>query len=371
MQKKKTFNLAESNVAGLGSDLDKACRKAAADGEPAWDGVGQAAGLDIWRIEKFKVKRSKTPAGHFYSDDSYICLKTTVDPESNKISHDIHFWLGATTSQDEAGTAAYKTVELDDKLGGGPVQHREVQDHESKEFVAMFPNGIRILEGGIESGFNKVKPEEYRKRLLWVKGRKVPRITEVEATVASMNNGDVFILDAGMNIYQWNGKKAGMMEKNRASTLCRAIDDERKGAPEVHVFRQGDKDEHEFFDALGEAPGPDGISEEGPGDAEYEKGAAGVKKLFKLSDAEGKMDFALVGEGKINRNLLDSADVFIFDAGNEIFAWIGKGASKSEKAASMQRAQDYLLSNDSRPNYLPITRVLEGGENEVFNAQFD
>ena len=46
--------------------------------------------------------------------------------EGNR-SYDVFFWIGAETSEDEAGTAAYKTVELDDYLGDEPVQYREVQ----------------------------------------------------------------------------------------------------------------------------------------------------------------------------------------------------------------------------------------------------
>lgn len=53
----------------------------------------------------------------------------------------MHFWLGLDTSQDEAGAAAILTVQLDDMLGGAPVQYREVQEHESAKFSRYYKNG--------------------------------------------------------------------------------------------------------------------------------------------------------------------------------------------------------------------------------------
>jgi hypothetical protein len=61
--------------------------------------------------------------GKFHVGDSYILLSTS-ESKSGKLCHAIHFWLGSESSQDETGIAAYKTVELDDSLGGGPTQYR-------------------------------------------------------------------------------------------------------------------------------------------------------------------------------------------------------------------------------------------------------
>jgi gelsolin len=373
MLKQKEYNVSDSNIANLGSDLEKKVRQAAAQTETAWACAGKKLGLEIWRIEKFQVKAWPTEQyGQFYSGDSYIVLHTyKKKPDAPAWSWDVHFWLGKFTSQDEAGTAAYKTVELDDLLGGAPVQHREVQGHESDLFMSYFKNQVRVMDGGVDSGFKHVEPEKYESRLLHLKGKKKVHVTQVDMTHKSLNSGDVFVLDAGLHIYQWNGRKAGPQEKMKGATLSRALDDERRGLPQVHVIEEGDKtsDAQAFWKALG-GEGPVKSAEEGGADEAAEEAASKVRKLFRLSDASGKMTFTEVSSGNnIKRNQLDANDVFIFDTGAEVFAWIGRKSSSDEKKKALSFAQDYLQKYN-RPIWLPICRVLEGAENETFENAF-
>lgn len=81
--------------------------------------------------------------------------------------------------QDEAGTAAIKTVELDASLGGRAVQYREIQGHESDKFLSYFKPCIIPLEGGVASGFKKPEEEEFETRLYVCKGKRVVRLRQV------------------------------------------------------------------------------------------------------------------------------------------------------------------------------------------------
>merc|ERR1711991_698412 len=226
--------------------------------------------------------------GQFYTGDSYIVLKTYK--KEDKFCYDVHFWLGAETTQDEAGTAAYKTVELDDVLGGVPVQHREVEGHESHLFLRYFKkHGLRILDGGIESGFHHVEPEKYRPRLLHIKGKKYVRVVEVDISHKSLNSDDVFVLDKGLDLYQWQGKDCGMMERAKAAQLVRAIDDDRKGLAEIHVVDETEtgEDAKVFWEQLG------GHGEIAPAheqvDEDWDK--EGQHKLFRIKEVDGGEEF--------------------------------------------------------------------------------
>jgi len=369
MIKQTVYNIADSNIANLGTDLEKKVKAEAAQHEQAWKGIGKEVGLEAWRIQQFKVVPvAKHDIGKFYDGDSYIVLNTYKDREdARKLKFDVHFWLGRFTTQDEAGTAAYKTVELDDFLGGAPVQWREVQGFESERFASYFPKGIIIQHGGIESGFHHVKPEEYRTRLLQLKGKKHVRIHEVPLSHTSLNSGDVFVLDAGKVLIQWNGSKSGVLEKAKGAELLQAIEGEREGRASGRVVAESDNDA-DFWKLVG-GKGPVADAAAGGSDLEAEK--KHVKELYKLSDASGKLTFTEVAKGeKIKRSQLDTNDVFILNDGAEVFAWIGHKASVTEKKKALQFAQQYV-ANAGLAIQTPVARVLEGGENEVFEACFN
>ncbi|KAL6628879.1 hypothetical protein U3516DRAFT_535262 [Neocallimastix sp. 'constans'] len=301
-------------------------------------------GLKIWRIENFKVVPWPLDQYGKFMMVHYLCK------ENKALRHDIHFWLGKYTTKDEAGTAAYKTVELDNYLNTGPVEHREIQGYESRLFLSYFKNFV-IMKGGIESGFNIVKPIEYQPQLFHIKSvGKTLTCTSVPISCDSLNTGDVFVLDQGLKIYQWNGSKAAGIEKHKAMEFASALKNERHGKPVVTVFEQDDNDADPFWDGVG-----------GKNKLQMSLIKESDKILFRLSNSSGKMIFKEEARNDIKLFMLDTDDIFIVDVQYEVFIWIGSKSNVIEKSNSFKYAMNYMEESGKATN-IPITRVIEGNE---------
>lgn len=336
--------------------------------------IGNKDGIIIWRIEDFKLT-SLNPSeyGSFYVGDSYLLLYTKSLPNS-RFEWNIHFWLGIDTTLDEMATAAIKAVELDDHLGGTPVQYREVQLHESKLFLSYFENvgGIRYLMGGIKSGFRSMSDRKESKKLYMVKGKRDVRIIEVPFHGSSLNRSDVFILKDGDDIYQWNPPKTSRIEKMKANTFAKKIkDEENGGSGNIHII-EDDWDTNETFWNMLNCKVESVKENSDVDDQEFEvKFNTSNFKLYRVNDARSnKPTIKHIADGPLKKTLLESSDCFIIDGKNYgIYSWIGKRCSKNEKLACIQGAKEIMTKNNY-PNYYPMIQCIDGAETITFKAIF-
>jgi len=359
----------ETNLAGIGSDEDKAAREVAAKIDFHWnETVGSKPGIEIWRVENKRTENDKPDFGiaiwpkrqhgKFHRGDSYIILVTTKDPNGDMLLWDIHYWIGSESTQDEYGVAAYKVVELDELLDGDPMQHREIEGRESRGFLSCFSKGIMYLEGGFDSGFRHVSKEEDDIRRLYRVHRRAgekgpPRILEVPFTSASLNDGDAFLVDASSKIYTWFGSSVSAFERSKSASVAHNIKENRLGHCEC-ILDVGD-DNEDFWELLG------GKGDIKPAeDAAEESSESVLKKMYNISDSGGSVQ---IKEVPLSRKSLASAsnDVLIVDAGDNVYVWIGKGATKNEKQQAIILSYRYLKAMD-RDSSTCVSRVVEGQE---------
>jgi gelsolin len=356
--KGKKYDWKDSNMALFGSKLEREVKKASAVTEPAWQGAGVAPGLRIWRIEKFEVKDwPKEDYGEFYNGDSYIILNTFKDGDSENLAHDVHFWIGKYSSQDEYGTAAYKTVELDTYLDDVPVQHRECQSYESELFKSYFPQGITTMEGGCSTGFRHVPPEQYEGRLFHFGRDKTGHINvkEIPRVASLISDDDVYILDLGLVIYQYNGETSSPMERAKAMQHVGNIKSQRGDAVSKVLEGATTSRAHEFWEKL---------DQELDDTPEDDVDGTDEKKLLRVNTETNVTD--VVKTGSYSKDDLKSDDVFLVETGNEVFVWVGLNASSSEKKNGLPYAHNYLRGC-GRP-WKCITVIKEGQNYAPFEA---
>ncbi|XP_075385726.1 villin-1 [Tenrec ecaudatus] len=329
-------------------------------------------GVQIWRIEAMQMVPVPTSTfGSFYDGDCYIVLAT--HKTSSNMLYDIHYWIGQASSQDEQGAAAIYTTQMDDFLKGRAVQHREVQGNESEAFQGYFKQGLVIRKGGVASGLKDVETNSYKvQRLYHVKGKRNVVAGEVEMSWKSFNRGDVFLLDLGKLIIQWNGPESNRMERLKGMTLAKEIrDQERGGRAHVGVVEgENEKASPELMEVMNHVLGQRRELKAAVPDTVVEPALKASLKLFHVSDTEGKLVVREVATRPLTQNLLSHEDCYILDQGGlKIFVWKGKKANAEERKGAMSQALNFIKAKQ----YPPSTQVEvqnDGAESAVFQQLF-
>ena len=351
----------DTNMALFGTDIEKNLKHNNALNEPEWHKIPKEPCLKIWRIEKFAVVPwPEKMYGTFYNGDSFIILH--IEKVNDSLDYTAYMWVGKQTTKDEAGTAAYKIVELDDFFRGGVDLCYEAQDNESEDFRNLFEE-IIVEEGGIESGFKKIEQEKWDVRLLRVyMDGKTPRTQELPLTLSSLTQEDAFILDTGLDLYAWRGEKTKPQMRFSTCLICQKIKDARNGRPKYTFYDEGDKGTKAVMTKyLKDDGGKVNVR------LRARKKPRPTKKMFKLSDADGKLTLT---EVKFGQESLDTNDAFLIDNGKMIYIWCGKGASKNEKRMGIPFAQKYKESTTDKLN-CPIALVNEGSRKFSIDKAFE
>jgi len=320
--------------------------------------AGKSHGLEIWRVENFELKAiPKNTYGQFFRGDSYLILWTETGSGGVGFQN-LHYWIGSESTQDEYGAAAAISAQMDAALNDNPIQFREVEGMESKQFLWYFDDGIQYREGGVKSGFNHVEVnEDNNRRLLRVKGRP-PYVFSYEVSMSwdNFTTDDAYICEIGSQIYVWRGKSANEHEGLKAAAVAQNIlDKEQCGRGDIHnVEEEQENYPEEMIAELG--PKPDSFKKSSQADigkteqhrAIVTKSDECVPSLYKCSKDTGSLEVSEIAKGRdLDRKLLETDDSFILDCSScgVVYVWNGKTALPSERSAAMKKAEELLTKN--------------------------
>lgn len=338
------------------------------DIDSAFDGAGKKLGLEIWCIENLQlVSVPKSSHGKFYTGSAYIILNTAL-LKSGPPQHDIHYWLGNDVNKEDSTLVSDKALELDAALGSCTVQYREVQGQETEKFLSYFRPCIIPLDGKYSLRSGKSNGETYKISMLTCKGDHVVRVKEVPFSRSSLNHNDVFIVDTASKIFLFSGCNSSIQERAKALEVVQYIKEDKHGGKcgvatvEDGKF-VGDSDVGEFWSLFG---GYAPIPRDSP--SAFQQQPDTPSTTFFWINLQGKL--CQIAANSLNKDMLEKDKCYMLDCVNEVFVWMGRNTSITERRISISASEDFLR-NQGRTTGTHLTFLTEGLETTVFRSYFD
>ncbi|XP_059795167.1 villin-like protein isoform X5 [Balaenoptera ricei] len=333
--------------------------------------IGSHRDLHIWITENLKmVPVPERAYGNFFEEHCYIVLHSLK--ATSGAPKDLHYWVGKEAGVEAQGTAGSFVQHLQETLGGATVQHREAQGHESACFRSYFRPGIIYRKGGLASALKHVETNVYNiQRLLHIRAGKHVSASEVELSWHSFNKSDIFLLDLGKMMIQWNGPKTSTAEKARGLALTHSLQNrERGGRAQIGVV----DDEAEATDLMQIMEAVLGCRVGNLHTAMPSKSTDQLQKanvrLYHVYEKGKDVVIQELATCPLAQDLLQKEDCCILDQGGfKIYVWQGRMTSLQEKKAAFSRALGFIQAK-GYPSYTNVEVVDQGAESAAFKQLF-
>jgi hypothetical protein len=226
---------------------------------------------------------------------------------------------------DLLGKVRLDSYDLLSKLG--ILKEQTLKEEVAKEFITKDINvpNINYLD-------DKKLDKGEQTALIAVVGKSKVVVTLVEPTYKSLRSDSSFVLDIGLNIYQWNGPASSRMSRARAMGVAGRLRKDRGSRPKIHLV-DDPNDFQEFLELLGLSKKLKGLYSPPTGTIQID--TVPSFQIFKVVETTiRKRRFQLVYEGNApSKEILEPDGVYVLSASpGEVFIWNGSKSQSDNRA---------------------------------------
>ncbi|KAN0035550.1 hypothetical protein ACTA71_004830 [Dictyostelium dimigraforme] len=322
--------------------------------------------LKIWHVRnRNKFEISQNEFGLFYNQSCYLVLFTlfATDGSNNSI---LYYWQGRFSSSEDKGAAALLAKDVGKELNRSCIHVRTVQNKEPNHFLEHFQGRMVVFKGPRPNATTEVSLEilsSSLQGLYHVRGTEAINIhsIQVEKVISSLDSNDSFILVTYKDTisFIWVGKYSD--EKEAALQISSNV----FTGYNFQLINEG-QETSEFWESLENNSSSSSTKEyyNQLRTVEQEK----KTRLFQCSNNSGV--FKVFEIHDFSQDDLDSDDVMILDNQKQIFVWVGKESSDTEKLMANETALDYIMNAPTHRRDDPIFTIQEGFEPHEFTFNF-
>ncbi len=325
-------------------------RKDLEEQELPFDPDDEEVGVQFYKIDENKAKRLPEEKRGFFKDhSSYIVVAMKRDEKTETVAMVVYYWEGLHNDNRERDFLFFKLSFMKDllkkreKLGltREPVIFRVSQGREPTHFLVLLNGDLVVLHSSSSD-----------RDLYHVSGTEVDdtRCTQIEARARNLNSGDTFILQTPNKIWLWFGRGSNQAERDVALGFPELLNSD---AATEEVLEH--EEPEEFWEAIG--------GREGYATSAYLADDPDDAVLYAIVAPTGVPD--IEGVNPFNQQDLISDGVFIVDAHDTVWLWIGPTAHENIKSMGSKAARLY-----AEQSHMPCIQVNPGDEPLLFTCHF-